>query len=170
MPEVKSLIEIENARIAFRNFSGKPGRFNPAGNRNFCVFLDEELAKTLARDGWNVKHLKPYEPEDAPQAYLQVSVGYANYPPKIMLIKTRSDGGDTRTYLDESTVNVLDFADIENVDLIIRPYNWSVNDKEGVKAYIKSMYVVIRTDRFEEKYTNVPDSALDVLEEPPYDE
>lgn len=170
MPEVKSVIEIENARIGFRNFSGKQGRFNPAGSRNFCVFLDDDLAKTLAKDGWNIKYLDPLEAEDPPQPYLQVAVAYTNYPPKIMLIKNRSDGGDTRTYLDEGSVNVLDYADIETVDLIIRPYNWNVNDKKGVKAYIKSMYVVIRTDRFEEKYTNVPDAALDNLEEPPYDE
>ncbi|NMC58666.1 MAG: hypothetical protein GYA51_04660, partial [Candidatus Methanofastidiosa archaeon] len=40
-------IIVENARIAFRNFSGKEGKYNPAGRRNFCVFLDPKTAEEL---------------------------------------------------------------------------------------------------------------------------
>lgn len=147
---VNKNIVIENARIGFRNFSGEEGRFNPKGRRNFCVFLDTELGETLQDDGWNIKWLEPREEGDEQQAYLQVAVSYKNIPPKIVQITSRG-----QTILDEDMVGVLDWAEIENVDLIIRPYNWEVNGKKGVKAYVKSMYVTIFEDDFAHKYKDI---------------
>lgn len=158
---VKNNIVIEDARIGFRNFSGKEGQYNPPGRRNFCVFLDDKkLAEQLIKDGWNVRYLRPKEEGDEEQAYLQVSVNYKNIPPKIVLIT-----GHGKTVLEENEVGMLDWADIQNVDLIIRPYNWDVNGKQGVKAYAKSIYVTIEEDEFENKYYDVPDSAANVMDE-----
>ncbi len=155
---VKDSIAIENARIGFKNFSGLEGKFNPAGKRNFCVFIDKDLANVLERDGWNVRYLTPRDDEEEPQAYIQVSFSYDNYPPKIILITSRG-----KTVIDEDMVNILDWADIKNIDLILRPYNWEVNGKQGVKAYLKSMWVTIEEDEFESKYVDVPDSAYNVI-------
>ena len=141
-------ISVENAKIAFRNFSGEGGRYNREGDRNFCLMLDDEqLVADLVEDGWNIKYLKPREEEDSPQAYLQVKVSYANIPPRIIMITSRG-----KTVLDESTVGTLDYADITNIDLIVRPYEWAVEDKSGIKAYVKTMYVVLEEDAFEAKY------------------
>lgn len=156
---VNKNIVIENARIGFRNFSGKEGKFNPAGRRNFCVFLETDLAKELESDGWNIRWLQPRDESEEPQAYLQVAVSFDNIPPKIILVTKKS-----KTPLDETSVDILDWAEIDNVDLIIRPYNWDVNGKGGVKAYIKTMYVTIVEDEFESKYYDVPDSAANSLE------
>lgn len=148
-------LAIENARILFRNFSGKPGRFNNEGNRNFCVVIeDSHLASALVRDGWNVRYLKPRSEDEEPQPYLQVAVRFDNFPPKIVLITSNG-----KTILEEGEVNILDWADIENVDLIINPSHYNVNGKEGIKAYLKSMYVTIEEDEFEQKYSDVPTSA-----------
>ncbi len=163
--EVNSNITIENARVGFRNFTGKESQFNRAGSRNFCIFLEPELAKTLDLDGWNVKFLEPRDPDEDRQAYLPVEVKYMRYPPKITLIT-----GTGRQFLDEDTVNILDWAEFEVVDLIVRPYNWELNGKKGVKAYLKTAYITIVEDELAKKYRNVPISGTAGDEESTWEE
>lgn len=148
-------IIVENAKIAFKNFSGKEGQFNPEGKRNFCLILDPELAEKLHSDGWNVRTLKPKDDGEIPQPYIQVSVSFLAKPPKIVLVTSRG-----KTLLTEETVGMLDWAEITNVDLSVTPYQWSVAGKNGVKAYLKNMYVTIQEDEFEKKYDDIPDSAM----------
>lgn len=155
---MKNNIVIENATIRFRNFSGKEGRFNHEGKRNFCVFLDKEFAEKLKADGWSVKYLKPKKDGADLQAYIQVSVRFGKIPPKIVLITSKG-----KSILDEEDINILDWADIENADVIIRPYDWEFGGRHGRRAYVKSLYVTIREDELEEKYMDVPDSAKDSM-------
>lgn len=143
---------LEGVRIGFRNFSGEPSQFNNKGDRNFCVFLTPEDGNRFKEDGWNIKWTRPRSEDDDSIPYLQVAVRFGNYPPKIVVIN-----GKGKRYLDESTVHILDWAEIENVDMIIRPYNYEIRGTTGVKAYLKSMYITLVEDEFEQKYRDIPD-------------
>lgn len=145
-------VMMEGVRIIFRNFSGKEGQYNREGDRNFAVLIDEKTADAMATDGWNVKVLAPRDDEEGslPQSYLPVAVNFNGRPPRIVMITSRN-----RTTLDESQVETLDWVDIVNVDLIVRPYSWEVNGKSGIKAYLQSMYITIEEDPLEAKYSEL---------------
>lgn len=165
MAERLKNVTLENARILFRNFSGREGQFNREGDRNFCVILDHEEAAILDREGWNIKTLQPREEGDLPQPYMHVKVHFGKRPPRIVLITSRG-----KTDLDESTVSLLDWAEIRQVDLIVRPYTWDVAGKTGIKAYLQSIYVTIEEDPLEMKYVDVPDSAANSLVPPNFED
>ena len=154
-PRVNENLKIENAHLLFRNFSGRESKYNRAGCRNFCVYIDDaDYAKKLIDDGWNIRVRPPRDDGDEPRYYLQVAVSYDNIPPTVYMITRRK-----KTPLDEESISALDFAEIRQADLIIRPYNWIMqegtrNEKSGVKAYLRTMYVVIDEDEFAEKYAD----------------
>lgn len=150
MAYVDNSVVMENVRIIFRNFAGKEGKYNREGDRNFGVLLDDDVATAMAKDGWNVKWLKSRDEDEPEQAYLQVAVNFKGRPPRIVMVTSRG-----RTPLSEDDVEVLDWADIANVDLIVRPYEWAVNGKTGIKAYLKSIFVTINEDALEMKYADL---------------
>lgn len=154
MPVADNVI-IEDARLLFRNFAGREQLpFNSAGDRNFCVLLDPKMADQLRNNGWNVKQLRAREEDDVPQDYIQVTVNYKKgRPPRVVMITSKG-----RIDLGSDEVEMLDYAEIKNVDIVINPYNWEVGDNKGVKAYLKSAFVTINEDELDLKYADLQDA------------
>ena len=147
MPEQTKSFMIEDAEIIFRNFSGKEGQYNKAGERNFCVVLPNDIAAQMVEDGWNVRYLEAREEGDEAKPYIAISARFDIRPPRVVLITSTS-----RTQLDESSIEVLDWSDIKTADLIARGHDWYVNGKSGTKAYLQSLFVTIEEDALERKY------------------
>jgi len=147
---------IENAHVIFRNFAGRGSQYNRAGNRNFSIIIDDpDQSNKLAEDGWNVKIRVPRNEGD-PYHYITANVNFENIPPKVIMIS-----GRRKIKLDEESIEALDYAEIRNADVTLRPYYWEVNGKEGIKAYLKTMYVTIEEDEFEGKYPDDVVLAID---------
>lgn len=157
-------VTLEGVRLVFRNFSGAPGRFNSAGDRNFNVVLPEEIAREMEADGWNIRWLEPRDEDDPRQPILKVSLKYEKRdgtptrPPLVVLITSKG-----RTNLDQGMVSLLDWAEIVNVDMIVNPYTYNAQGRTGISAYLKSIYVTIQEDPLELKYLDVPDSGQSAL-------
>lgn len=157
-------ITIKDAQLFKTNFSGKEiPPFNPAGRRNFCVFIDDiDFAEEMERKGWNIRWLEPKEEGDSRKAFLSVAVMFTNRPPKILMYTSK---GETR--IDEETVGMLDWAEKTKVDITINPRYWDDNGRQRIKAYLRTMLVWIYEDELEkeidERYQNAPSSAMDAI-------
>lgn len=144
----RGILQIDDARIIYRNFSGVGSKFNREGDRNFAVIIpDEDIANELANEGWNVKIKPPREDGDTPFMYLPVKIKFNDRSPNAYLVT-----GTRMNRLSEDTISCLDDVDILSVDLDIRPYDWDVNGKQGRTAYLQSIKVTQEIDRFAARY------------------
>lgn len=140
----RGILQIDDARIIYRNFSGEGSKFNREGDRNFSIIIDDpSIADELVAQGWNVKIREPREEGNDPFIHLPVKVKFNDRGPNVYL-----QSGRNRIRLDEESISCLDNVDIINVDLDIRPYDWEVNGKTGRTAYLHSMCVTQEVDRF----------------------
>lgn len=152
---MSNILIMENAKIIFRNFQGLESKFNREGNKNFCLLIEDgALADRLLHDGWNIKTLKPRDEDDEQKYYVQVAVSFDVMPPEVHMITKNND-----TILDNESIGVLDSADIITADVSVRPYNWEVNGKSGIKGYLKTLYVTIEENEFADKYRDLNGST-----------
>ena len=144
----KDILEIEDARIIYRNFEGVASKFNREGDRNFAVIVpNDEIKDILVEAGWNVQIKPPRDEEDTPFMFIPVKVTFNNRGPAAYL---RS--GETVTRLNEETIGILDEIDIQSVSMDLRPYDWDVNGKTGRTAYLQAIDVIQNIDRFGDMY------------------
>jgi hypothetical protein len=141
---------VEDARITFRNFTGRPGLYNSEGDRNFSLLLDKELALQMKADGWRVKQLKPRGEDEEGDYHIKVTVKYDGKAPPRCVMRTSKN----KTELGPDEVTLLDSADIKTVDLIINGW-WSDMAGGGYGAFLKTIYVTINEDALELKYADM---------------
>lgn len=143
----RGILQIDDAHIIYRNFSGIGSKFNREGDRNFAVIIpDEDMAERLINEGWNVKIKPPRDDQDSPFMYLPVKVKFNDYGPNVYLTS-----GKKTNRLDEDSVSCLDDIEIISVDMDIRPYDWGPigpDQKYGRTAYLQSIDVTQKIDRF----------------------
>lgn len=145
------LLQIDDARIIWPNFSGRGGQYNREGDRDFhLVIPDQDTADKLLADtnkfgdSWNVKIKPPRDEDSDPLIHMKVKVKFNNCGPNIQLVC----GGKQRP-LTEETVGMLDDIIIDSVDLDIRPYDGEMRSGSTFRtAYLNGMRVYMREDRF----------------------
>lgn len=147
-------LQVDDARIIFRNFRGEASKFNNAGDRNFSLVIpDQELADILTNAknsygiGWNIKVKDSVDSDDTPRMHMKVKVKFTGRGPRIYLVT-----GENHKELTEDTVGILDDINIASVRMDIRPYDDVVNGKSFRAAYLVSMEVVQDLDRFAAEY------------------
>lgn len=161
MPNEDGSFLLENAEILYRtNFGGDKDPYNDRGDKTFNVVLPEGLAEQLSADGWNVKLSKPRK--DATQEeiddfvsrpYLEIKVQWNEFhSPRVVMIGNLSR---KRTELDNATVGVLDSLKPVMLDITVRPRQYDVNGKTGIKAYAKSIYFTFEEDELDLKYAEM---------------
>lgn len=152
----RGILEINNARLVYRNFQGRGDKFNREGDRNFSVVIpSQEIADKLAADGWNLKVKPARDDQELPFITLPVKIKFNDRGPACYLV---ANGNMTK--LSEDMVGILDDVDIESVDLDIRPYDWEVNGKRGRTAYLQGISVVQKVDRFAERFARSTDVSF----------
>ncbi len=146
---VRGVLQIEDARIIYRNFAGIGSKYNREGDRNFAVIIpNEEIKDKLLDEGWTVKIKPPRDEDEQPFMYLPVKVKFNSRGPNAYVVS-----GNNVTRLKEDTISMLDEIDIASVDMDLRPYDWEVNGKQGRSAYLQAIKVVQNIDRFGAEFT-----------------
>lgn len=144
----RGILQIEDARIIYRNFAGVGSKYNRDGDRNFAVIIpNQEIADELIADGWAVKIKPPRDEDDSPFMYLPVKVKFNNRGPAAYV-----KSGNSVQRLNQDTIGMLDEIDIQSVDMDLRAYDWEVNGKTGRSAYLQAINVIQNIDRFGAQY------------------
>lgn len=149
---VQDDLTLRNCKIIWRNFAGAEKPFNPAGKRNFSVELTDAQAKVLLEMGWMPKVVKSTADEPEPTWHLPVTVLYRpDSGPSITFI---TESTKNRTPIDEELVGLVDRARFDATHVTLSPYNWSVQGKSGVKAYLRTFYGVLHEDPLDLEYAD----------------
>ena len=165
----RGALQIDDARITFKNFAGRGDEFNAEGDRNFCLVIGggtldngrevlhldaQEMAEALMNetskygDGWNIKITPPREDGGEPFAYLKVKLNTNRRMPPVFV----ESAGKVRKLEDPEELGMLDRIAIRYVNLDIRPYDDVMRGRSFRTAYLDGLEVFQEIDRFTARY------------------
>ncbi len=149
--------------ILFPNLEGKKDRFNTKGERSFRLKLnDQEFAKALIEDGWNIRIYTPKNEEYDPYYYMTVKTKFRSdsdnvyRDPEIHLVNSKNDilcGPQNMVDIDAAFIS----RKVKRVDLILNPYHWvheGTGSGEGITAYIREMWIEVQESPFANRYAD----------------
>lgn len=147
---VRPLI-LNNANIGYKNFGGRVNPMNKYGERSFVIFFDDEEAKMMEDQGWNIKWPKEKldNPESEKQAFLPVKIRFKTRDGRPTSLKIVKIVGDNHSLLGEEDAGDLDKVRLLNVDLRIRPFEF---EPGRYSAFLDTLYATVEMDPFMEKY------------------
>ena len=160
-------LNVEQAGMIYKNFSGKPTKVNPAGGkRTFSLVLTKDYAERLSNMGWNIKvkeirdqlaegemtrtvswddYVSMYQNEfDHAIIYTEIVVNEnSEYPPKVYKV-SEFNGEKTMALVPPDQWYRLDESELMNVDIVIHPYQHgrSLANPDAKKGYLKTMYAM----------------------------
>ena len=164
---VNGNLNIENAVMIYKNFTGKPTRVNPAGGkRTFSLVLNRDMAAQLFDMGWNIKVKEvrdQYEEGEVTRTvgwqdfagglenefdhaliYTEVVVNEnSEYPPKIYKV-SEFNGEKSMALIPPDQWYRLDETELSNMDIVVHPYTHgrSVMNPDAKKGYLKTRYAM----------------------------
>lgn len=149
--EQNQVLTFEDVTINARNFGGY--RFKD-GKRSFGILLDNETAERMREDGWPVKKTRPPKNGEVPdgwepQQWLKINITYKYMPPEVYII-----GANGKKALDEDTLELLDKGSFDRVDLSIRAYFWTNEDRQGLRAELSEFYGTLKLSPLAIKYAD----------------
>lgn len=151
---VGKILQVDDAKIRFKNFEGRGDKFNREGDRNFeWVIENEDLAADLSEWGWNVKEKET--PDGDVYWSLKIKIKFTDFGPNVYM----KVDDKPKVKLDEDTIGMLDECYISRIDMDLRPYDWEISGKSGRTAYLDGALVtkISRSNRFsdeEQRYTD----------------
>lgn len=167
------LLSIEEVEFVYKtNFAGEARPpYDDEGDRYFNAKVDPAIADALERDGWKVKWTKPGQNHPNPEEhvaepYIVVAIGFKFRPPTIVLIRKDAQGKERPTFLTEKTVGMLDSAEFDNVDIVVRARYWEGPAGSGYKAWLAEFYGTVQMTDLGAKYAHLLEGPTSSEEDP----
>ena len=139
----RRLLNIEDARIIWPNFSGEATKYSREGDQFFTLVIPTvEMYEALMSDvneygvPWNVRYSEPRTEEEEPFIKMKVKVKFNDYGPKVYL-----KSGNRTIELDQESIKCLDNMSLSKIDMYIRPFDGEANGQPYRAAYLQTMHV-----------------------------